>query len=60
MDVNENTIEQFIRESPWDYEKLQGHLASQIPSCIRDEKTAFIVDEVSLVKQGRHSVGVQR
>jgi len=60
MDVNENTIEQFIRESPWDYEELQDHLASQIPSCIRDEKAAFIVDEVSLVKQGRHSVGVQR
>lgn len=60
MDVNENTIEQFIRESPWNYEELQDHLACQIPHCIRDEKAAFIVDEVSLVKQGRHSVGVQR
>ncbi|MCJ7697561.1 MAG: IS701 family transposase [Thermoplasmata archaeon] len=60
MDVNENTIEQFIRESPWDYEELHDHLASQIPCCIRDAKAAFIVDEVSLVKQGRHSVGVQR
>jgi SRSO17 transposase len=60
MDVNENTIEQFIRESPWRYEELQDHLACQIPRCIRDETAAFIVDEVGLVKQGRHSVGVQR
>ena len=60
MDVNENTIEQFIRESPWRYEELRDHLACQIPRCIRDEKAAFIIDEVGLVKQGRHSVGVQR
>lgn len=60
MDVNENTVEQFIRESPWDYEELQDHLAGQVPQCIQDEKAAFIVDEVSLVKQGSHSVGAQR
>ena len=58
--VDEDRVEQFVRESPWEYEKLQIHLNRNIPGTIRSENGAFIVDEVGITKQGRHSVGVQR
>ncbi len=59
-DIPEDRIEQFIRESPWEYERLQIHLNTGIPAAIRSPHGAFIVDEVGLTKQGRHGVGVQR
>ncbi len=60
MDVPEDRVEQFIRESPWEYEQLQVHLNTSIPAAIMSPQGAFIVDEVGLTKQGKHSVGVQR
>ena len=60
VNVDEDRVEQFVRESPWEYERLQIHLNRNIPDTIRSENGAFIVDEVGITKQGRHSVGVQR
>ena len=60
MDVPEDRVEQFIRESPWEYDRLQTHLNTSIPAAIMSPHGAFIVDEVGLTKQGKHSVGVQR
>jgi len=60
VNVDEDRVEQFVRESPWEYERLQVHLNRNIPDTIRSENGAFIVDEVGITKQGRHSVGVQR
>lgn len=60
MGVDEDRIERFVRESPWEYEDVQEHLIAHIPEAIRSPRAALIVDDVGLVKQGRHSVGVQR
>ncbi|MBX8631647.1 MAG: IS701 family transposase [Thermoplasmata archaeon YP2-bin.285] len=60
VDVPEDRVEQFIRESPWEYERLQVHLNVNIPAAIMSPHGAFIVDEVGITKQGKHSVGVQR
>ena len=60
VDIPEDRVEQFIRESPWEYERLQIHLNTDMPAAIMSPHGAFVVDEVGLTKQGRHSVGVQR
>jgi len=60
MMIDEDRIERFVRESPWEYEDVQGHLIAHIPESIRSPRAALIVDDVGLVKQGRHNVGVHR
>ncbi len=60
VNVDEDRVEQFVRESPWEYERHHVHLNRNIPGTIRSENGAFIVDEVGITKQGRHSLGVQR
>jgi len=60
MGLNDDQVERFIRESPWDHEALQDHLAENIPDTIRSPRAALVVDDFGLLKQGSHSVGVQR
>jgi SRSO17 transposase len=60
MNINENQIENFIRESSWEHEVLQDDLVTKIPESIRSDKAAFVLDDVGIIKQGKHSVGVQR
>ena len=60
MGLNDDQVERFVRESPWDHEALQDHLAENIPESIRSPKAALVVDDFGLLKQGSHSVGVQR
>jgi SRSO17 transposase len=60
VDLPEGEIKQFATESPWDYGRLQEHLVRSVPSNLRSSAGAFIVDDVGIVKQGRHSVGVYR
>ena len=60
MKLNDDQVERFVRESPWDYESLQDHLAENIPDTIRSPKAALVIDDFGLLKQGSHSVGVQR
>lgn len=60
MMIDEDRIERFVRESPWEYEDVQRHLIAHIPESIRSPRATLIVDDVGLVKQGRHSVGVHR
>ena len=60
VNVSEDSVEQFIRESPWEHDRLQVHLNTGMPDVFRPDKCAFVVDEVGITKQGKHSVGVQR
>lgn len=60
MMLDEDSIERFVRESPWEYEGVQEHLITHIPDAVRSPRAALVVDDVGLIKQGRHSVGVQR
>jgi SRSO17 transposase len=60
MGLNDDQVERFVRESPWDHETLQDHLAANVPDIIRSPKAVLVVDDFGLLKQGSHSVGVQR
>lgn len=60
MMIDDDRVERFVRESPWEYEDVQKHLIAHIPDSIRSPRAALIVDDVGLVKQGKHSVGVHR
>lgn len=60
MDLDEDRVQRFVTESPWSYRDLQKHLNHAIPPGIASEQAALVVDEVGLLKKGKHSVGVQR
>lgn len=60
MGLNADQVERFIRDSPWDHQILQEHLATNVPECIESPKGAIIIDDVGFEKQGKHSVCVQR
>lgn len=56
----EDRVRRFISQAPWNHQALQDHLAENIPEMIRDPAACLLVDEVGLVKDGNHSVGVAR
>jgi SRSO17 transposase len=52
-------LQHFLNQSPWDEKKLQRHYYS----LLRERLVLgglLVLDELAFVKQGRHSVGVQR
>jgi SRSO17 transposase len=58
--INEDQVERFVRESPWEADEVQQHLVEHVPPSIQSPNAVIVVDDYGLVKQGRHSVGVQR
>jgi SRSO17 transposase len=60
MGVHEDQIRRFISQSPWDHESVQESLNREIPDPFRSEEAILIVDDVDVLKKGRHSVGVSR
>ena len=60
VELPHERVEQFIRESPWRGDALQEHLVKSIPQELRNPRAVLVVDDVGLVKQGDHSVGVHR
>ncbi|MGH9892102.1 MAG: IS701 family transposase [bacterium] len=58
--VDEDQLERFVRDSPWEYEAVQEHLVRNVPNTIQSPNAVIIIDDYGLIKQGRHSVGVQR
>ena len=60
VNVPEGEIKRFVSESPWEYERVQQHIVASVPESLVSKKGAFIVDDVGIIKQGRHSVGAYR
>lgn len=60
FDINEHRVRRFISESPWEHEAVQNHINHQIPETITSPAAMLIVDDVDILKQGHHSVGVKR
>jgi SRSO17 transposase len=60
VDLPEGEIKRFVSDSPWEYERVQEHLVENVPGNLSSKKGAFIVDDVGIIKQGKHSVGVYR
>jgi SRSO17 transposase len=57
-DGDEQCLQQFVNQSPWDPIAVRRRLASQM--CAEIEPEAWIVDDTGFPKQGRSSVGVAR
>lgn len=60
MGVHEDRIRRFISQSPWDHASVQESLNREIPDEFLSEEAILIVDDVDILKKGRHSVGVSR
>jgi SRSO17 transposase len=58
--IEGDRVERFVRESPWDHGGLQEYLVAHVPLTMRSPRAALVLDDVGIVKQGRHSVGVHR
>lgn len=53
-------LHHFVSASPWPHERLERVLAEQADTLVGGPDAVLVVDDTALVKQGRHSVGVQR
>jgi len=57
-DGNEQALQQFISQSPWDWRPVRQRLATQLTAAI--DPDAWIVDDTGFPKYGSASVGVAR
>lgn len=57
-DGDEQCLQQFVNQSPWDWTEVRKRLARRMSAEI--EPAAWIVDDTGFPKFGRHSVGVAR
>ena len=53
-------LHHFVSASSWPHARLERVLAEQAERLVGGPDAVLIVDDTALVKQGRHSVGVQR
>lgn len=57
-DGDEQGLQQFVNQSPWDERVVRSNLARAM--CAEIEPEAWIVDDTGFVKKGRFSIGVTR
>jgi len=58
MHADQERLERFIRESPWEHEQVETHLRETVPEAVQGPDAALIVDGMGIPKQGDYSVGV--
>jgi SRSO17 transposase len=58
-DGDEQALQQFLNQSPWEWEPLRETIAKKMTGALGDGG-CWIVDDTGFPKQGRHSVGVAR
>ncbi len=56
----EQALQQFVSTSPWDHEAVLRRYRAHLASTFAGPDAVFVIDDTTLPKQGRHSVGVQR
>lgn len=59
-DDQQEQLERFIRNSPWEYEQVITHLRTHTPAAVQTGTAALIVDDFGIPKKGPSSVGVGR
>ena len=59
-DAQYEAIQNFITDSPWDWEETQSRLIDVMKGEVSGPDGLFVVDDVPLVKQGAMSPGVAR
>lgn len=60
MDIPEDRFQQFIRESPWRHDAVQTQLNQDVPPDVQSADNILHVDAMPILKDGSHSVGVER
>ena len=61
LDCNNQSLQHFISDSPWDERHVIDHIQRDVTSLIGDEVNGAIhIDESGFPKQGKNSVGVKR
>lgn len=58
-DGNEQNLQQFLNQSPWDWAPLWQSMAERVEQAF-PAPVAWIVDDTGFPKKGEHSVGVAR
>jgi SRSO17 transposase len=58
-DGNEQSLQQFLNQSPWDWQPLWHQRAARVERAFAPV-VAWIVDDTGFPKKGEHSVGVAR
>jgi SRSO17 transposase len=56
----EQALQQFVNQSPWDEQRVLKRYRAHLARTFASPDGAFVIDDTSFPKQGRHSVGVQR
>src|SRR5262245_1000788 len=56
----DQALQQFVNQSPWDHRYVLKHYRSELAGTFASPRGIFVFDDVSMPKQGKHSVGVQR
>lgn len=56
--ADQERLERFVRESPWEHEQVEEHLRTTAPEKVQGPDAALIVDGMGIPKKGDHSVGV--
>jgi SRSO17 transposase len=57
-DGDEQCLQQFVNQSPWDERVVRAHLARRM--CAELEPSVWVIDDTGFAKKGRWSVGVAR
>jgi SRSO17 transposase len=56
----EPALQQFVNQSPWDDQAVLKRYRAIMARTFASPEGIFVIDDTSLPKQGKHSVGVQR
>jgi len=59
-DGNEQAMQQFVNQSPWDPSSVLNRLVEVMADHLRPSPGVLVLDDTSLPKKGMHSVGVAR
>lgn len=59
-DGNEQAIQQFVSDSPWQWMPVRRELALRMTKQVNNGDIGWIIDETCFPKQGEHSVDVAR
>ena len=60
MHTDQERLERFVRESPWEHESVTAELRERVPEAIQGQEAALIVDGMGIPKTGTDSVDVAR
>src|SRR4051794_4460587 len=56
----EQALQQFLNQSPWDEQPVLRRYRRHLAQTFASPEGIFVIDDTSVPKQGKHSVGVQR